>query len=166
MSQATCIADVVHCDGRVRTVEVTETIAVAARRMAEGGAGCLVITAGEGAIAGIVTERDVSRKVVAASLDPETTHVSQIMTTHATTCTPHTSIGKAQEAMFEHGVRHLPVVEDGELVAVVSSTDIVSFRAQMAENRLRRRPAQLRRREASGPAAPAARRTPGGRVAI
>jgi CBS domain-containing protein len=73
---------------------------------------------------GIFTERDVMCRVVDRDLDPLATTIGQVMTASPKTATPDWPILKALEHMAEGGYRHLPVVEDGRLLAIVSIRDL------------------------------------------
>lgn len=75
-------------------------------------------------LVGIVTERDILTQVVAANRDPATTTVGEIMTKQVLTCTPDTTIDEARRVMREHRVRHLPVIDEAELVGMLSIGDL------------------------------------------
>ena len=95
-------------------------VAEAARRMAERNVGA-VIVAQDGRILGIFTERDLLRRVVAAGLDCRGTRLDAVMTPSPKTIVPATPFGQALVIMQENGFRHLPVVEDGKPVGMVSA---------------------------------------------
>lgn len=95
----------------------------AARLMAEHHVAALLVIERRG-LAGIVTERDVTVRVVAAGRDPDRTSVESIMTADPRTLAPDDSLPEALELMRLHGFRHLPVVEDGRPVAMVSVRDL------------------------------------------
>jgi signal-transduction protein with cAMP-binding, CBS, and nucleotidyltransferase domain len=78
---------------------------------------------------GIITENDLSRKVVAANLDSETTKVSQIMTEPLVTLDCFEQVAKANQLMAKNKIRHLGVTRSGEVVGVLSVKDLVSFYA-------------------------------------
>ena len=79
-----------------------------------------------GKIAGIFTERDLLNRVVATGLDPAATPVRDVMTTKLAVCTRDTTIEECRSAMTRNKMRHLPVVESGSLVGIISSGDILS----------------------------------------
>jgi CBS domain-containing protein len=96
--------------------------------------GALVVMDGE-TLVGIFTERDALNKVLAAALDPGRTKVSEVMT-KAPYCVPPTmTIGDAMELVTQRRFRHLPVVENGKVLAVVSSGDLTHWlvKDQMGE---------------------------------
>ena len=73
---------------------------------------------------GIFTERDVLTRVVAAGRDPAATKLSSVMTSEPDTVAPHDRAVDALDLMSRHGYRHLPVVDDGRIVGVVSIRDL------------------------------------------
>jgi CBS domain-containing protein len=96
------------------------TARAAAETMAARGAGAVLVV--EGAqLVGIFTERDVVFRVVARGLDPETTPIGQVMTASPKTIEPDKAFGLAMVVMHENGFRHLPVVEGGVPIGIVSS---------------------------------------------
>jgi CBS domain-containing protein len=92
----------------------------AARRMAKRNYGAVLVVDGE-ALVGIFTERDLTFRVVARKLDPAHTPVAEVMTPEPRTIGAHESFGKAMLVMYEGGFRHLPVIDDGKVVGLVSS---------------------------------------------
>ncbi|NPA85763.1 MAG: CBS domain-containing protein [Crenarchaeota archaeon] len=119
----------------VVVIGVNNTLRDAAKKMAEEGIGSLVVVDEEGNVVGIVTERDVVDAVAkGVSYDAP---VSEVMTPDVMTVTPETSVLKALEMMRMHGVRHLPVATDDELVGMVSLRDLAfAVAAEMVMNRL------------------------------
>ncbi len=96
------------------------SVADAARRMAKKRVGAVLIVEND-VIAGIFTERDIAFRVVARGLDPETTKISAVMTPAPHTIESDEPFGAALIVMHDNGFRHLPVVESGKLVGIVSS---------------------------------------------
>jgi len=96
------------------------------RRMTAEKVGALVVTEGE-RLVGIFTERDALNKVLAAALDPVATKVRDVMTRDPFTVPPTTTVGAAMELVTERRFRHLPVVEDGRILAVLSSGDLTHW---------------------------------------
>lgn len=107
----------------VRTVDRDLPVAAAARVLWNERIGSLVVTDGRGAPAGIVTESDVVRGV-AAGHDPEVMTVAELMTASVVTIDAGETVRDASARMREHDIKKLPVVEDGELVGVVTTTDL------------------------------------------
>jgi CBS domain-containing protein len=110
----------------VHAIDPQATVSQAVEVMNELRIGSLVVIEGE-ELVGIFTERDVLRRVVAACGDPRTTPVSEVMTRDLVTVEPATSLATAMSLVTEHRCRHLPVVEDGRLVGLVSSGDLTAW---------------------------------------
>jgi CBS domain-containing protein len=83
-------------------------------------------------IAGIITERDVLR-AVAAGKDPASVVVGDVMTTDIVTTTPDTPVRDAARIMAQHWIRHMPVIENGELVGMISQRDITGVFAALVQ---------------------------------
>jgi CBS domain-containing protein len=101
------------------------TLERAAQLMIERSVGAVVVTRGD-AVAGILTERDILRSV-ARGLVPWATKISECMSAHPSTLTPGDSLDDARQLMRQGRFRHLPVVERGALVGILSLRDL--FRA-------------------------------------
>ncbi len=100
----------------------------AAQRMKRAGQGALAIIDERGRIAGICTERDLSFKVVAAGLPPESTPVGDIMTPNPVGISPDKPFGHALHLMFEGGFRHMPVVDpQGRPIGMTSARDALGL---------------------------------------
>ena len=117
LDDRTRVADVMSTP--LRTIGGDESVREAARRMRDEGISALVVTAGGGCI---VTQSDVVG-AVADGLDPEAIAVRDVMTEDVETVTPDLMMEEVAAMMTMYGVKHLPVV-DGDLVGMVSSTDI------------------------------------------
>src|SRR5258706_5871751 len=107
---------------QVVTVSPTDTIAVAAQRMAEKGVGVVVVVEA-GKPLGLCSERDIVQKVIAPGKDPATTTVGQVAKTVGETVTPDTRMRRCAEVLRSGGYRYLPVVVEGRPVGVVSARD-------------------------------------------
>jgi CBS domain-containing protein len=92
----------------------------AAKLMKTKHYGAVLVTEGD-ELLGIFTERDAVFRVIAAALDPETTQLADVMTKEPKTITPDKTFGHAMLMMHEGGFRHVPVIDDGKLVGMVSS---------------------------------------------
>jgi CBS domain-containing protein len=110
----------------VESLEVTATVAQAVARMNARRIGSLVVTRVD-ALAGILTERDILTRVIADSLDPGLTEVGEVMTTELVTVEPDTPVATAIRLVSEKRCRHLPVLEAGRLVGIVSSGDLTAW---------------------------------------
>jgi CBS domain-containing protein len=98
------------------------TVLTAARMMKDRNFGSLMVTEGE-TVTGIFTERDALFRVLSEGLDPATTAIGSVMTPNPQTIHPDRPVGHALHMMFEGGFRHVPVVEDGRPIGMVSSRD-------------------------------------------
>jgi CBS domain-containing protein len=96
------------------------TVRQAAQRMAKANAGAVLVVKEE-RLVGIFTERDLVFRVVAKGLDPESTPLADVMTRDPRTIAPDRPFGQALLVMHENGFRHLPVVEDGKPIGIVSA---------------------------------------------
>ena len=122
---------------QVATVVVEDTAFQAAKLMAVKHIAALVVVDGEGKIIGIVTERDMTQRIIAAGLDGKTTPVKNIMTENPDTLSPDDSAGDALELMQTRNYRHLPVTEDGKCIAVVSIRDLYASVKEALEEDIR-----------------------------
>jgi len=96
----------------------------AIKLMADKGIGALVVIDG-GDLKGIVTERDYARKVIIKGRASDTTPVADIMTVEVITASSQQTVNECMEMMTSKKCRHLPVVDDGELVGMISIGDLV-----------------------------------------
>jgi CBS domain-containing protein len=127
------IADVLRSKGHtVATIEPEATVAVLLARLAEGNYGALPVVR-EGRLVGMVSERDVVRKLYEQGAALLEVAVSEIMTTVVATCTPDDSASDLARVMTNRRVRHLPVVVDDELRGIVSIGDLVKARIDSLE---------------------------------
>ncbi len=109
---------------QVWSVTPDSTVYDAIAAMADKHVGALLVIS-EGRLVGIISERDYARKVVLKGKSSKETPVSEIMTSAVVVAAPDHSIGQCLRTMTEHRIRHLPVVDGGELVGVVSMGDLV-----------------------------------------
>jgi CBS domain-containing protein len=96
------------------------TVREASQLMAKKQVGAVLIVE-EGRLLGIFSERDVVFRVVALGLDPATTPLAQVMTPEPKTIKPNNTFGYAMTLMHENGFRHLPVLDDGKPIGIVSA---------------------------------------------
>ena len=107
----------------------SDTLRAAAERMWRQQTGSLLICE-QGRIAGIITERDLLR-AVALGADPQTSTVDEAMTTEVLTVPPDMPLHEAAREMAARWIRHLPVVQDGQLLGVISMRDITGIFAAL-----------------------------------
>jgi CBS domain-containing protein len=105
--------------------QVTECV----RLMTAGKIGALIVMDG-GRLIGIFTERDALNKVLAGGLDPGNTKVSEVMTRDPYCIRPTTTVGDAMALITKRRFRHLPIVDNGKVLAVVSSGDLTHWLVQ------------------------------------
>jgi CBS domain-containing protein len=86
-----------------------------------------VVVCNEDKVVGIFTERDILSRIVAAQADPAATTVGEVMTAPVACCLPATTIDECKDVMTEKRIRHLPVVEDNNLLGIVTSGDIIAL---------------------------------------
>lgn len=113
----------------------TSTVADAARTMRDHRIGAVLVSEG-GMLHGILSERDVTYRAVAAGLDPNTTQVGQIMTREVLTAGPATLAVNGLQLMAENQVRHLPVVDGGNVVGIVSLRDFLAEEMAQVQDEL------------------------------
>jgi CBS domain-containing protein len=109
----------------VATIAVDATLVEAAHQMRVSGVGGLPVEDRDGNIVGILTERDIIVRALAEGRDARAGRVREVATLEPVTCAPEDSVDTALSLMRKHEVQHLPVVDDGRLVGVVSLADIV-----------------------------------------
>jgi len=112
--------------GQTWSVAPTATVYEAIERMSEKGVGALLVMA-DGQLAGIISERDYARKVILRDRSSKQTQVQEIMTSPVVTVTPQHSVEECMRTMTEHRVRHLPVVDRGKVVGIISIGDLVNW---------------------------------------
>jgi len=106
-----------------RSIGTSASVVEAARLMREAHIGSLPITDGE-ELLGMITDRDITTRVVAEAADPTTTSAGDVCSRDVITVEAGEDHGAALELMARHQVRRLPVVEDGRLVGIVAQADI------------------------------------------
>jgi len=117
----------------VHTVLPSASIAEAAKLLAEAGIGALLVLDDSGQIHGVLSERDIVKDLAeqgAAALDEP---VESLMTRELYTTTPTSTIPSVMELMTSRRVRHLPVLEDGKLLGLISIGDVVKHRIAEAQ---------------------------------
>lgn len=120
------VKDILAAKGReVFSVDKNATALEAAKLLRDKHVGALVVTDGP-RVVGIFTERDVVNRLVAGGRDPATTAVHEVMSSPVVCCQLKTSKAECVEVMTARRIRHLPVVEDEQLVGIVSIGDIMA----------------------------------------
>ncbi len=104
----------------ILTAPPDTTVSAAALLMANRNVGAVMVVEQE-RLVGIFTERDAVYRVIARGLDAQTTRLSEVMTPAPRTVDPDKSYGYALLMMYENGFRHVPVIENGRPIGIVSS---------------------------------------------
>lgn len=111
----------------VHSITGDQSVQRAISLMSEHRIGCLVVLDQNHKLAGIISERDYCRKVFLMGRNSSGTRVREIMTTPVTTVSPDQSLRETMEIMTEQRIRHMPVVENGEVVGLLSIGDVVKW---------------------------------------
>ena len=113
-------------------IQPEETVAVAARMLEHNNIGAMPVCSADGKLCGMLTDRDIVLRCVAAEEDPAQIQVKDIMTRRPAAVTPEMDCRAAAQMMARHQVRRLPVVEGEKLVGIVSLCDLAhSSRMEM-----------------------------------
>ena len=114
----------------VKTCTRNETVMGAVRRMAEHNIGSIIVVHEENPI-GILTERDLVKRVLAQGKDPEATTISEVMTRDLITVDHEERIGVAYHTLIKGNVRHAPVLKESRLVGIISQKDLAKALDQL-----------------------------------
>lgn len=114
----------------VITIDENSTVKESAEIMNKFEIGCLIVI-GRGKAIGIITERDLLKRVVAEARDSKKTKVKEIMTSPLIVVEPKMELEEAVKLMFQMKIKKLPVVDGKRLVGLISLTDIARFQPQM-----------------------------------
>ena len=117
------IADLIE-DQVLTVIEPDHTVLSAAQTMSERNIGCVAVV-DSGKLAGIFSERDIMSRVVAKGLDPDSTLVEVVMSRDLVVADPSENVDQALQKMYSIRARHLPVIENGKLVGMVSIRDLL-----------------------------------------
>jgi CBS domain-containing protein len=128
------IADILDAKGRtVHSVRPSSTVAEVVDRLGRLGIGALLVRDERGAIRGIVSERDVVRALRRHGAALLEMPVTTVLTSEVRTCSPEETVAQAMSRMTAGRFRHLPVLDRGELVGMVSIGDLVKNRVREME---------------------------------
>jgi CBS domain-containing protein len=121
------VSDILDDKGHeVLQIEADATVFEAVKRMVEANVGSLLVSDG-GRHVGIVTERDYLRRIALERRDDETIAVRDVMSSPLVVVTQDTSIDECMAVMTDRRIRHVPVVDEGIVVGIVSIGDVVKF---------------------------------------
>ncbi len=119
--------------GDIVSIEPTANLAAAVRLLAAHRIGALVVRGAGERLAGIISERDIVRVLAERSSDALSLPVGQVMTREVETCGPDDDIASLMERMTTGKFRHLPVLEQGRLIGLISIGDVVKQRVEEFE---------------------------------
>ncbi len=116
----------------VVTIVPYDSVLAAAHLMNRRAIGGLVVAEDE-QIVGVITERDVLRRIVAERRDPATTTIREVMTAPVVTCRPEAKLEECSAVMTAKHIRHLPVADENGLVGIITSGDILAYQVDEQE---------------------------------
>lgn len=119
----------------VHTISPAATVCEAVRGMRNHGIGCLVVTE-TGRVVGLIAERDVLMRCIAAGREARYTPVRDVMTLDPPTLRPDSTVGDAMTAMTDRRTRHLPVVDGDDLVGLVSIGDLTRWMTRQLQGQV------------------------------
>jgi CBS domain-containing protein len=115
------------------------TVAAAAKLMKKSAVGAVMIVDTHGRLAGIFTERDALFRVISEGRDPKATRIGEVMTADPRTISADKPFGHALLMMHDGGFRHVPVVEDGKPIGMVSARDALGPELEEFDSAIERR---------------------------
>jgi CBS domain-containing protein len=121
----------------VATIRADAPVSAAVAELRRWNVGALVVTGDSGPLEGIVSERDVVRVVADHGITALEGRVGDIMSTEVITCDRHATVEEIMRLMTDRRIRHVPIVEDGTLIAIVSIGDVVKNRLGELETETR-----------------------------
>ncbi|HEY5609593.1 MAG TPA: CBS domain-containing protein [Thermoanaerobaculia bacterium] len=112
----------------------TESVRGVARKMAEKNIGAIAVLE-EGTLVGLFSERDLMKRVVAENVDPDKAKVADVMTRELAVASPQETIPDCVQRMHSLGCRHLPVVDRGKLVGMISLRDLLEVDSETSKQK-------------------------------
>jgi CBS domain-containing protein len=129
------VSDILKSKGaKVIALGATEPVSAAVALLAENKIGAVLVTDEGGGIAGIVSERDVVRAIHAHREKVLSKKVGELMTKEVVTCDPKDPVAAIMGMMTSQRFRHVPVVEEGKLIGMISIGDVVKSRIEEAQS--------------------------------
>lgn len=123
---------------KILTATATLPVREAVRQMTRARVGAIMIVEHD-QLTGIFTERDLLTRVVAEGLDPDLTQLHEVMTVAPQTITGDKPLGHAMHLMYDGGFRHVPVVDNGRPIGMVSARDALGMEMMAFEGELEQR---------------------------
>ena len=125
------IKDILVTKGsRVVTAPASERIDALAHRLRAERIGAVIVSGEDETTVGIISERDVVHGLAEYGAELLTMPVSKLMTRHVKSCTPDDSVKDVMQMMTQFRIRHLPVIDEGQLIGIVSIGDVVKNRLE------------------------------------
>jgi len=128
MLEGAKVIDLVDRNGKIVYVNESDTVLDACSKMKHTETGSVLVRNGKGAVTGIITARDLVRKIVALDKEPAMARVGEVMTGHPTAVRPNILLPEAMKLMGAMGICHLPVVDEingkKEVIGMLSEDDI------------------------------------------
>ncbi len=122
------VASILKLKGRaVTTARPDSSLQTVAEKLGAKKIGAVVVVGDNGTVAGIISERDIIRAIGDRGARALAEPVSEVMTRHVVSCTETSELDELMEMMTKGRFRHLPVIEDGALVGIVSIGDVVKY---------------------------------------
>jgi CBS domain-containing protein len=131
MTQARELDRLVSRGPKLLTIGPDDTVRQAAEAMSQHNVGSLLVLDRDGTLVGILSERDVLAKVTARGSNPIAVRVGEIMSHDVVSCHPAASIRRANRLMARHHIRHLPIVENGEPIGMLSARDLMAHELEL-----------------------------------
>lgn len=150
----------------ILTISAEASVAQAAVKMQESQVGCLLALSRTGKVCGIITERDIVNKVVATGDSPQVVRVEDVMNKSVISCAPNTPADEAHRLMADHRIRHLPIIEHGVPIGMISSRDLLAHQLSVMQAMVQHQAKILDQLEVEHPGITQLQRTSSGRLVI
>jgi CBS domain-containing protein len=121
---------------KLSTCAAEETIEAVAKRLSAHNIGALPVCGANNALVGVISERDVVRGMAKEGCKLAERRVRDLMTREVVCCDQNTTMADAEKMMYQKRVRHLPVVEAGRVVGLISIRDVMAWRIQESKTEL------------------------------
>jgi CBS domain-containing protein len=128
------VASILKLKGRaVSTARPDATLLDVAQKLGAKKIGAIVVVGDNGHVAGIISERDIIRVLAERGTDALALNVSEVMTRSVVSCQETSELDELMETMTKGRFRHMPVIEDGALVGIISIGDVVKYHVAEVE---------------------------------
>ncbi|MDP6538842.1 MAG: CBS domain-containing protein [Planctomycetota bacterium] len=134
-----------HISRDVATISEEESVCAAAARLRDDAVGCLVVLDGDGEVSGMLTDRDLALRVVAADRDPKHVRVADAMTSPVVFTDEDADLDDVIALMRARGIRRIPICDDGEPVGLVALDDALQTLAREVSDLGREASAKVRK---------------------